>query len=157
MIVQRLPQRAAHALDGQMEDDVASRHRCLYRRRVEDRAFRDPHVAPALRLAQIGPRASREVVENGDRPVLGHEMVDEVAADEPGPAGDQAAAHHSAASRSAVVVRRLASSEDCARSSMSMIRNPLRPSMIERSRPVITLPKWATTSASGSQSDTRGA
>ena len=117
----------------------------------------DPHVAPALRLAQIGARAGREVVEDGDRPVLGHEMVDQMAADEPCPAGDQAAADHSAACRSEEVVRRLASSEDCARSSMSMIRNPLRPSMIERSRPAITLPKWATTSANGSQSDTRGA
>src|SRR5690242_21314267 len=110
-----------------MEDDIASRHRRLDCPGVEYRALSDPHVAPALCLAEIGAYAGREVVENGDRPVLGHEMVDQMAADEPGPAGDQAAARHSAACRSEEVVRRLVSRESCARSSMSIIRNPLRP------------------------------
>jgi hypothetical protein len=38
--------------------------------------------------------ARREVVENGHRVVLGNELVDEVAADEAGSTGDQAAAPH---------------------------------------------------------------
>src|ERR1700680_1535445 len=54
-----------------MKNDVASRHRRLDRPRVEDRALRDPYVAPALRRAQIGAPAGREVVENGDRPAFG--------------------------------------------------------------------------------------
>jgi hypothetical protein len=56
-------------------------------------ALDEPEVGLRLRLVEEARLAGGEVVVGGDGVSVGEQAVDQVAADEPGPAGDEVATH----------------------------------------------------------------
>jgi len=83
----RLAQAAAHV--GQ-RGLVADDRRALVRKQVhEGRGVTDIRLIEASRGVQVGALTGGQVVDDGNRVAGGEEGIDDVRADEPGPAGEE--------------------------------------------------------------------
>ncbi len=74
---------------GQVEDPVDLRHALQHDRGVEDGALHELETRVVAHPVKVGQVAGAQVVEHENGVALGEQVLDEVASDESGAAGDE--------------------------------------------------------------------
>src|SRR2546423_1463703 len=96
MALARVADRAAYALNGEMEHLAAILKSFSDPSHIEDRAHYNVYIAIRRRIGQILWLAGREIIEYSNLPSCTHEVIDQVTTDEPSTARYQNSIAHRA-------------------------------------------------------------
>jgi hypothetical protein len=89
MVLDRMAERTANALNREVKHTVAAAHGKLDGGAIEDGALDNAQPRGARDLGEILAPSSGEIIEHGHRVVIRNQPVDQMRAEETGASGDQ--------------------------------------------------------------------